>query len=64
MRNVIKKRVLTVAEYILITNMTIRELAVVFKCDKSTIHLDLRKRLPLIDEERAKQVDLILENHK
>jgi len=64
MRDVIRKRVLEVSEYIAETNYTVRQAAKVFGVSKSTIHKDLTERLPLINKELACQVRAILEQNK
>ena len=45
MNEFIKKRVLEEANYILDTKNTIRKTAEVFSISKSTVHMDLNKRL-------------------
>jgi len=60
MRQEIKTRVLEAAEYIIATGSTVRACAHRFCVSKSTIHKDMRARLPLIDQELTKQADQVL----
>lgn len=61
--NVISKRVLDEADYILKTEKTVRELANIFKVSKSTVHKDLHERLLKIDKNLYLKVDKILKYH-
>lgn len=61
-KNIIK-RVIDEADYILKTNKTVREIASVFNVSKSTVHKDLQERLLLIDENKHKKVNEILQYH-
>lgn len=63
MKETITKRVKSVADYIINTNKTIREIASEYKMSKSTIHKDLTERLIEIDKERYKKVAEILNYH-
>ena len=60
----IKRRVISEAKYMIITNKTIREIARKYKVSKSTVHKDLKERLKIIDKILYKKVKLIIENHK
>ena len=60
MRREIHIRVLDAAEYIAATGATVRACAKHFCVSKSTIHKDMRARLPQIDPELARQVDRVL----
>ena len=51
------------ANYIVETNMTIREVAEKFRVSKSTVHNDIRKRLVEIDRKLYKKVSNIMEYH-
>lgn len=57
------KRVLEEASYLTKTNETIREVANVFNISKSTVHKDLKERLPLLDKNLSKKVDETLYIH-
>lgn len=63
MKETITKRVKSVADYIISTNKTIREIAAEYKMSKSTIHKDLTERLIEVDKKRYKQVSDILDYH-
>ncbi len=60
MRREIQIRVVDAAEYIARTGATVRACAREFGVSKSTVHKDMRTRLPLIDQALAKQVDRVL----
>lgn len=57
-------RAVSVGWYILRSNATIRKTASVFKVSKTTIHEDVRRRLPLIDIWLAQQVGRVIDAHK
>ena len=63
MNEFIKKRVLEEANYILDTKNTIRKTAEVFSISKSTVHMDLNKRLKKIDQDLVKEINKIFKNH-
>jgi len=60
----IRERTIKIAEYIIETKHTVRDIAKEFGVSKSTVHKDLTERLPDIDLELAKEVEKILEYHK
>lgn len=60
MRREIHIRVVDAAEYIVATGATVRACAKQFNVSKSTIHKDMRARLPDIDPLLARQVDRVL----
>lgn len=60
MRREIQIRVVDSAEYIVSTGATVRACARRFGVSKSTVHKDMRARLPLIDPVLARQVDRVL----
>ncbi len=64
MRDYIRKRVLDIGTYIIDTQATVRQAAVVFGVSKSTVHKDMTERLPRIDDELALQVKGVLEQNK
>ena len=51
------------AQYIILNNCTIRSAAKVFNISKSTVHLDVSKRLKKINFVLYKKVRVILENN-
>jgi len=63
MNSDIIKRVLEEADYIIKTEKTVRELALIFNVSKSTVHKDLHERLLEIDKDRYEEVDNILKYH-
>lgn len=60
MRREIQIRVVDAAEYIVTTGATVRSCARKFGVSKSTVHKDMRARLPAIDKSLAAQVDRVL----
>lgn len=60
MNNYIEQRVLNVADYFLDTNCTVRNAAKKFGYSKSTIHLDVTKRLSMLDTNKAREIEKIL----
>lgn len=61
--NNISKRVVDEAEYMIDTKKTIREIAQVFNVSKSTVHIDLNKRLKHINSNIYNEVKKILNYH-
>lgn len=59
----ITKRALEEAKYMIETQKTIREIAIVFKVSKSTAHKDLHERLIKIDKNLSEKVEEILKYH-
>ena len=60
MREEVRLRVMQAAEHILETGATVRACAGSFGVSKTTIHKDMRLRLPEIDRNLARQVDRVL----
>jgi putative DeoR family transcriptional regulator (stage III sporulation protein D) len=60
MRREIQIRVVDAAEYIAKTGATVRACARKFGVSKSTVHKDMRMRLPLVDRALAREVDRVL----
>lgn len=60
----IKNRVLQMANLILDNNTTVREVAKKVGYSKSTVHKDLKEKLPLIDEELYLKVCNLLNFNK
>lgn len=56
-------RIIKEANYMIETEKTVRELALIFNISKSTIHKDLHERLKEIDEELYQKVNKILKYH-
>lgn len=63
MREEVQLRVMQAAEHILETGATVRACAGKFGVSKTTIHKDMRQRLPLLDTELGRQVDEILKKN-
>lgn len=63
MNNYIKERVLLIGRYVKETKQTVREAAKEFGISKSSVHLDLSKRLKKIDPKLWKEVNAILSNN-
>ena len=59
----IKQRIIKEADYIVLTNATVRETAKVFHFSKSTVHKDVSERLKSIDKELYKEVKKVLEKN-
>ena len=51
------------AQYIILNNCTIRAAAKVFNISKSTVHLDVSKRLKKINLQLYKRVQVVIENN-
>lgn len=63
MNKEIISRVKREAKFMIETEMTIRQLAEIFRVSKSTVHKDLHERLLGIDLDLYKRVDKILKYH-
>lgn len=59
----IEARVIKEAEFIIKSELTLREAANTLFVSKSTLHMDLSKRLPTIDMDLYKKVKAILDRH-
>ena len=62
-REEVRLRVMQVAEHILETGATVRACAAKFGVSKTTIHKDMRDRLPKVDAELSAQVDAVLKKN-
>lgn len=60
MKHHIITRVLDIAHYMLQHNSTVRDAATQFGVSKTTVHKDMRLRLPTIDPHLARSVDTLL----
>lgn len=60
MRPHIEKRVIDIARYVAERKVTVRDAAKRFGISKSTVHKDLRDRLPKLDKQLYKEVDEVL----
>ena len=57
------RRTIDEANYMIRTNQTIREIALVFNVSKSTVHKDLKDRLKLIDNNLYLKTQKIIKYH-
>lgn len=64
MRDYIEERVLSIGEYIVSNNATVRQAAKEFGVSKSTAHKDAADRLPVINKKKKKKVRSILDVNK
>ena len=60
----IENRVIETADYMIKTKKDIRTVAKKMGISRSTVHMDLRERLPLLNAEKAAEVDAILKDNK
>ena len=63
MREEVRLRVMQAAEHILETGATVRACAAKFQVSKTTIHKDMRDRLPRMDAELSREVDAVLKKN-
>ncbi|MBE6741834.1 MAG: sporulation transcriptional regulator SpoIIID [Ruminococcaceae bacterium] len=59
-----KIRCIELGEYIIKTKATVRQAAQVFGISKSTVHMDVTKRLSKISPSLAKEVNKVLQENK
>lgn len=59
----INKRVIDIANHIILTKDTIRKTAVIFNISKSTVHKDIGERLMTLDINKYQEVKKIMLNH-
>lgn len=64
MREYIEARVRDIADYILLTGATVRRCARRFGVSKTTVHKDMRERLPLISPALSEPVARVLSFNK
>ena len=60
----VQLRVVEAAKYILKTGATVRACAEKFGVSKTTIHKDMRERLPLLSPSMARRVDAVLNKNR
>ena len=63
MREEVRLRVMQAAEHILETGATVRACAGKFGVSKTTIHKDMRERLPKMDADLSRRVDAVLQRN-
>lgn len=64
MKPYIEERILSIAEYTVNHQSTVRETAKKFGISKSTVHKDLRERLPQLNTSLSESVNKILDFNK
>lgn len=64
MKREVQLRVVEAAKYILKTGATVRACAEVFGVSKTTIHKDMRERLPELSPAMARLVDAVLNKNR
>ena len=64
MRQEVQRRVAAAARHILKTGATVRACAETFGVSKTTIHKDMRERLPGLDPAMARRVDGVLNKNR
>lgn len=64
MKREIQLRVAEAAKYILKNGATVRACAEAFGVSKTTIHKDMRERLPELSETMAQKVDAVLNKNR
>lgn len=64
MTKFVEKRCIELGEYIANTNSTVRQAGIVFGISKSTVHMDVTKRLEQIDHNLYERVNDVLQNNK
>ena len=64
MKPYIEESILSIADYTINHQSTVRSTAKKFGISKSTVHKDLRERLPQINKELSKDVNKILDFNK
>lgn len=60
----VEERCVKLGKYIVDTNSTVRQTATKFGISKSTVHIDVTKRLKLVSPQLAKDVNIVLQNNK
>lgn len=64
MNDIVENRCIELGEYIIKNNSTVRQTAAVFGISKSTVHMDVTKRLSEISPNLAAKVDAVLQKNK
>ena len=64
MKQYMENRILSIAQYTIDHNSTVRSTAKKFGISKSTVHKDLVERLPQINHHLAAEVRSVLESNK
>ena len=64
MKDYIVERIQQIAAYILETGATVRACAAHFKVSKTTVHKDMRERLPRLNPHLAQEVSRVLDGNR
>ena len=64
MNSIVEKRCIELGEYIVNTKSTVRQTAEVYGISKSTVHIDVTKRLSAIAPLLAESVNKVLQENK
>ena len=64
MKDYIEERAVSIANYIIDNNATVRQTAKTFGVSKSTVHKDISERLPLFNRPLYMQVKAVLDVNK
>ncbi|MBQ7740796.1 MAG: sporulation transcriptional regulator SpoIIID [Eubacterium sp.] len=64
MNESVERRAIILGEYIADNKATVRQAAEVYGISKSTVHIDVTKRLSLISPALAKRVNAVLQENK
>lgn len=64
MNNLVEKRCIELGEYIVENKATVRQAGEKFGVSKSTVHIDVTKRLSKISPSLAERVNLVLQENK
>lgn len=64
MNKIVEKRCMELGEYIIQTNSTVRQAGEFFGISKSTVHIDVTKRLRQISPSMAHSVNKVLQQNK
>lgn len=63
MKEYIEQRVLTIADYIIASNSTVRETAKKFGISKSTVHKDVTERITELNPQKAQLAKCVLDKN-
>ena len=64
MKGIVEERAITLGEYIVTNNATVRETAKKFSVSKSTVHKDVTERLVKLNRPLSEEVRTVLDKNK
>lgn len=64
MKGIVEERAITLGEYIVSNNATVRETAKKFSVSKSTVHKDVTERLVKLNRPLSEEVRTVLDKNK